>query len=37
VKTPVVLVGSDPMLLVFETMKSAGEAAGIFVFGPVPF
>jgi hypothetical protein len=37
VKTPVVLVGREPLLIVYEKAKDAAEAPGIFVFGPVPF
>jgi len=37
VKTPVVLVGRDPLLIVYEKAKDPAEAPGIFVFGPVPF
>jgi len=37
VRTPVILVGGDPLLLVFQTLKSVGEEPGVFVFGPVPF
>jgi hypothetical protein len=37
VKTPITLVGSDPLLLVFQTSGDAGESTGTYVFGPVPF
>jgi hypothetical protein len=36
VKTPV-LVGRDPLLIVYEKAKDPAEEPGIFVFGPVPF
>jgi hypothetical protein len=37
VKTPVVLVGKDPLLVVYEKAKDPAEGPGVFVFGPVPF
>jgi hypothetical protein len=34
---PPVLIGRDPLLIVYEKAKDPAEAPGIFLFGPVPF
>jgi hypothetical protein len=37
VRRPVVSVGADPSLLVFDSTGASPDDSGLFVFGPVPF
>jgi len=37
VKSPIVRVGTDPLLLMFRTAKTADHEPGTYIFGPVPF